>query len=95
MVILPNPPGISVNQSAPSGPFVIVNAPEEFVGYSVVAPAVVILPMLPTVKPLEVPRPSANHNAPSAPTAIARGGKCPPSEYSVNFPDVVTRPIWP
>src|SRR5579864_3983507 len=58
-------PFSSVNQSAPSGPVVMPLGLEEGVstGYSMITPAVVMRPILPT--------PSVNQSAPSGPAVIA------------------------
>src|SRR5207247_1675470 len=76
------------NHWAPSGPATISLAllPGVGSGNSVIAPAVVIRPIL-LLK-------SVNHNAPSHPAVMAKGWPGLLTVNSVMSPEVVMRPIW-
>ena len=84
-----------MNQRAPSGPAEMPPR-TEFIGgigrgYNVIAPAVVMRPMLtPSPAPGDV-----NHNAPSGPAVMSKQSQTGGTVYSVITPDVVIRPIFP
>src|SRR6266705_758713 len=88
-------PFTSVNQRLPSGPAAMLygNAETVGTGYSVIAPPVVIFPIL---LPLPI---SVNQRLPSEPAAIPCGTACSVGmRYSVITPPVVIFPIllsWP
>src|SRR5208283_5103045 len=73
----------------PSGPVVIwVGAPLIVgIGYKVITPAVVILPIFPPVG-------SVNHKLPSGPDVIPNGLLPEATAYSVIIPSIVILPIW-
>src|ERR1700690_4010358 len=81
-VVMRPKPRLLVNHKAPSGPAMIPDGPVTW-GYSVMAPAVVIRPIL-------LPLSSVNHKAPSGPATIS-SAKAPGVGigYSVTAPLVV------
>src|SRR5438445_6406347 len=87
VVILPILLPLSANHSAPSGP-ATMPAPDDGTGYSVIAAAVVI-------RPIVAWEASVNHSAPSGPFVMKKGSspKKPVNAYFVTTPAGLIRPI--